>query len=64
MVMQAQDIHDIRSYLSELMAEFWPDKKHPAPKIIAKIESTGEQAGRHAEGGSRRLGQCVGEPWG
>lgn len=36
---KAGDIHEIRSYLAEQMAEFWP-AAHPHPKIIAKIEST------------------------
>lgn len=38
-VRKAGDIHEIRSYLAEQMAEFWP-AAHPHPKIIAKIEST------------------------
>jgi len=38
-VRKAQDIHDIRAYLSQEMTKFWP-ATHLPPKIIAKIEST------------------------
>lgn len=39
-VRKAADVENIRAYIAECQAEFFPDPAHPVPLIISKIEST------------------------